>query len=369
MGIEKAFLVGVAAGRTKTSTAREHMEELQRLVETSGAEVVDSALQRLPAINPSTLIGTGKLVEIGEQCAEQCIDLLVFDEDLTGSQVRNIEKLIPNIKILDRSGVILDIFANHARTAESRIMVEIAQLEYLYPRLTRAWTHLSRQVGGIGTRGPGETQLEVDRRLVQKRVGELKRKLVKIENSRNLQAVRRNSSFHVGVVGYTNAGKSTLTNRLTSANVLVEDKLFATLDSTTRRLYLNPTLSVLLSDTVGFIRKLPHHLVASFKTTLSVVSQADLVLHLIDGSAIDYLEHMEVTHHVLRGLCDEATPRLLVFNKSDLLSESLLNLLQSRHPEAVFISAGSGVGIESLRNRIAQEHELWKKQHYDYSTN
>ena len=352
MGIEKAFLVGVAAGRTKVSVAREHLAELQRLVETSGAEIVESALQRLPTINPSTLIGSGKLVEIGERCEELKIDLLVFDEDLTGSQIRNIERIIPKIKILDRSGVILDIFANHARTAESRIMVEIAQLEYLYPRLTRAWSHLSRQVGGIGTRGPGETQLEVDRRLVQKRVGELKRKLVKIENSRNLQAVRRNSTFHVGVVGYTNAGKSTLTNRLTSANVLVEDKLFATLDSTTRRLYLEPTLSVLLSDTVGFIRKLPHNLIESFKSTLDEVREADFLLHVVDASSRMIEDYIEVVNDTLEELGIEDTRKVLVFNKIDLVEPTRLMELKKEYPGALFVSGERGMGLDKLQARI-----------------
>jgi GTP-binding protein HflX len=238
-------------------------------------------------------------------------------------------------------------------------MVEIAQMEYTMPRLTNMWTHLCRQVGGIGTRGPGETQLETDKRLVRNRINDLRKKLKKIEKSRVAQASRRNSQFHIGVVGYTNAGKSTLTNNLTNAGVLVEDKLFATLDSTTRKLFLSNTTEVILSDTVGFIRKLPHHLVASFKSTLAVVKQADIVLHVVDGSALSYSDHMEVTTKVLKDLIDESVPHIIVFNKVDQITTEIEAKLSKEFDQALFVSALEDTGILSLKERLLMEAELW----------
>jgi GTP-binding protein HflX len=238
-------------------------------------------------------------------------------------------------------------------------MVEIAQMEYTMPRLTNMWTHLCRQVGGIGTRGPGETQLETDKRLVRNRINDLRKKLKKIEKSRVAQASRRNSKFHIGVVGYTNAGKSTLTNNLTNAGVLVEDKLFATLDSTTRKLFLSNTTEVILSDTVGFIRKLPHHLVASFKSTLAVVRQADVVLHVVDGSALSYSDHMEVTTKVLKDLIDESVPHIIVFNKVDQITTEVEAKLSKEFDQALFVSALEDTGILSLKERLLTEAELW----------
>jgi len=362
MGIkqERAVLVGVAAGRTKLAVAQEHLDELYRLAQTAEAEIVATFLQRLPSYNASTLIGAGKVAEIAASVKELEADLVIFDEDLSGSQIKNLEELLPGIKVLDRTGLILDIFARHARTAESRIMVEIAQMEYTLPRLTRAWTHLCRQVGGIGTRGPGESQLEVDRRSIRNRVLELKRKLKKIEKAREMQADRREDAFHVAIVGYTNAGKSTLTNRLTGAGVLVEDKLFATLDSTTRKLYLAPGKQVILSDTVGFIRKLPHHLVQAFRSTLGVVSSADCVLEILDSNTPDYKEHIEVTRHVLSTLVEATTPRILVFNKADAASEERLAELHLNYPEALQISALENMGIESLKERIIALTQIWE---------
>jgi GTP-binding protein HflX len=339
--------------------AKEHLAELERLADTAEAETVERVIQRMPKYNSSTLIGPGKLEEIRQLCDIHKASVVIFDDDLTGSQTKNIELVLKEVKVIDRSQLILDIFALHARTSESRIMVEIAQMEYTMPRLTNMWTHLCRQVGGIGTRGPGETQLETDKRLVRNRINDLRKKLKKIEKSRVAQASRRNSKFHIGVVGYTNAGKSTLTNNLTNAGVLVEDKLFATLDSTTRKLFLSNTTEVILSDTVGFIRKLPHHLVASFKSTLAVVRQADVVLHVVDGSALSYSDHMEVTTKVLKDLIDESVPHIIVFNKVDQITTEVEAKLSKEFDQALFVSALEDTGILSLKERLLTEAELW----------
>jgi GTP-binding protein HflX len=356
---ERAILVGAAAGKTSMRVAKEHLAELERLADTAEAETVERVIQRMPKYNSSTLIGPGKLEEIRQLCDIHKASVVIFDDDLTGSQTKNIEAVLKEVKVIDRSQLILDIFALHARTAESRIMVEIAQMEYTMPRLTNMWTHLCRQVGGIGTRGPGETQLETDKRLVRNRISDLRKKLKKIEKSRVAQASRRNSQFHIGVVGYTNAGKSTLTNNLTNAGVLVEDKLFATLDSTTRKLFLSNTTEVILSDTVGFIRKLPHHLVASFKSTLAVVKQADIVLHVVDGSALSYSDHMEVTTKVLKDLIDESVPHIIVFNKVDQITTEIEAKLSKEFDQALFVSALEDTGILSLKERLLMEAELW----------
>jgi len=359
---EKAILVGLATPRVRMPVAREHLKELERLTTTAEADVVATVIQNVQSFHAATMVGSGKLEEIRQLCVIHQADLVVFDDDLSASQARNIEKVLKDVKIIDRSGIILDIFARHARTSESRIMVEIAQLNYLLPRLTRAWTHLSRQVGGIGTRGPGETQLEVDRRLVRNRVTELKKKLKKIENARMAQADRRNQTFHLAVVGYTNAGKSTLTNRLTKADVLAEDKLFATLDSTTRKLFLAPGKEVILSDTVGFIRKLPHHLIASFKSTLSVAGEANVILQIIDASAPDYQDHMEVTHEVLQELADESIPRIIVFNKCDLVPVEVQEEITAHYPEAILISASEKIGLELLRDTIESLYDAAQQE-------
>lgn len=356
---EKCILVGVAAGRVKLDQAHEYLDELERLADTAEAEVVDRVIQKVAKYNASTLVGSGKLEEIRQLCIEHDAHLVIFDDDLSGSQAKNIEAILEEIKVIDRSALILDIFAKHARTRESKIMVEIAQMEYTMPRLTNMWTHLSRQVGGIGMRGPGESQLETDKRLVRNRVADLRKHLKKIEKDRKAQAARRNSSFHIATVGYTNAGKSTLTNRLTNAGVLVEDKLFATLDSTTRKLFLTPQHEVIVSDTVGFIRKLPHHLVASFRSTLGIVAQADLIMQVVDASATDYKDHIAVTEKVLGGMLDEEIPTLLVLNKCDALNEAQIEDFEFQYPDAVMISATENLGIEQLKTRLVKESEQW----------
>lgn len=360
---ERAILVGISTPKLRGRLALEHLEELRRLAETAGAEVVETFMQNLQAFNPSTLIGEGKIEEIRQALENQKVKMLVFDEDLSGSQVRNLENRLPGIKVLDRTGLILDIFAKHAITAESRLMVEIAQLQYIMPRLTRAWTHLCRQHnGGIGTKGPGETQLETDRRLIRNRIRDLKKKLQKIESARDRAAEKRYDIFHVGIVGYTNAGKSTLTNRLTGADVYVENKLFATLDSTTRKLYLGNGNSIILSDTVGFIRKLPHHLVETFRSTLGIAAHADCLLEVVDASALDYKEHLEVTQKVLSSIVDETIPRILVFNKAESASKERREELLANYPDALQISALENIGSEALRLKFIDLWNVWAKK-------
>ena len=360
---ERAILVGISTPKLRGRLALEHLEELRRLAETAGAEVVETFVQNLQAFNPSTLIGEGKIEEIRQALENQKVKMLVFDEDLSGSQVRNLENRLPGIKVLDRTGLILDIFAKHAITAENRLMVEIAQLQYIMPRLTRAWTHLCRQHnGGIGTKGPGETQLETDRRLIRNRIRDLKKKLQKIESARDRAAEKRYDIFHVGIVGYTNAGKSTLTNRLTGADVYVENKLFATLDSTTRKLYLGNGNSIILSDTVGFIRKLPHHLVETFRSTLGIAAHADCLLEVVDASALDYKEHLEVTQKVLSSIVDETIPRILVFNKAERASKERREELLANYPDALQISALENIGTEALRLKFIDLWNVWAKK-------
>lgn len=360
---EKAILVGIVTPKERRSSAEEHLEELGRLAETAGAIVTRKFLQRVQAFNPATLIGEGKVSEIRNALEEDSAGLVIFDEDLSGSQVRNLEKRLPGIKVLDRTGIILDIFAKHAITAESRLMVEIAQLEYLVPRLTHAWTHLSRQAGGrgIGMNGPGETQLETDRRIIHRKIQDLKRKLEKIEGARKRQAMRRSEIFQVGIVGYTNAGKSTLTNRLAKSNVYVRDQLFATLDSTMRKLYVGDGRFILLSDTVGFIRKLPPHLLATFKSTLGAASNANLILDVVDATASDYMEHLEITHRILEELIVPEIPRIIVFNKSEAATPDRRAELLANFPEALQISAKENIGMESLRQAIIQKMCAWEE--------
>ncbi len=360
---EKAILVGVVTPKVRRSAAEEHLDELKRLSETAGAVVTRTFLQRVQSFNPATLIGEGKVSEIKNALEEDAAGLVIFDEDLSGSQVRNLEERLPGIKVLDRTGIILDIFAKHAITAESRLMVEVAQLEYLVPRLTHAWTHLSRQAGGrgIGMNGPGETQLETDRRIIHRKIQELKRKLEKIEGARERQAVRRSEIFQVGIVGYTNAGKSTLTNRLTKSNVYVKDQLFATLDSTMRKLYVGDGKFILLSDTVGFIRKLPPHLLATFKSTLGAASNANFILDVVDATANDYAEHLEITHKILEGLVAPEIPRLIVFNKAEAATPERRAELLAHFPEALQVSAKENIGMESLRQVLVQKMLAWEE--------
>lgn len=348
---ERAIVVGIELPQQRD--AENHIKELRDLAWTAGAEVVAQVIQKREKIEPRTIVGAGKITEIAQMVQELECQLVIFDEELTGSQAKTIEAEV-KCKVLDRSGLILDIFARNVRTAESRIQVEVAQLNYLMPRLTRAWTHLSRQVGGIGTRGPGETQLEVDRRLVRKRIGDLKKKLLKMESIRAAQHTNRIPTFHISLVGYTNAGKSTLMNLLTGSSVLVENKLFATLDATTRKIVLQGHQNAVLSDTVGFIRKLPHHLVESFKSTLSVVKHSSCIVQVIDVSDESYLSQMEVTNSVLSDLGVDEIPRILAFNKVDMLEEKELSKLKLAWPKATYISALKNSGIEDLKKQLSE---------------
>ncbi|HCV42280.1 MAG TPA: GTPase HflX, partial [Bacteroidetes bacterium] len=280
---ERAILIGVATRESPRGKVEDYLQELALLADSAGADVVLKVIQERQNIDAAFYIGSGKADELAFLVEEKRIDLVVFDDDLSAVQVRNLEKLV-KCKIVDRSGIILDIFASRARTSEAKTQVELAQLQYMLPRLTRQWTHLSKQFGGIGTKGPGETQIETDRRAIRHKISHLNTKLKRIAKERAEQRKGRENFPRVALVGYTNAGKSTLLNWLSKADVLVEDRLFATLDSTVRLVSLSPAHKILLSDTVGFIRKLPHHLVASFKSTLEEVAEADILLHVVDVS-------------------------------------------------------------------------------------
>ena len=355
---ERAILVGVAKRDIPLRRTKEHLEELARLADTAGADVVEKIMQRRDSLDAATVVGQGKVKEISVLAMQLKADLVIFDEDLTGSQIKNLEKEI-TCKILDRSGIILDIFARHARTADAKIQVEVAQLEYSLPRLTNAWTHLSRQAGGvgIGMKGPGETQLETDRRLVRKRIADLKKKLEKMDGIRGAQHDRRIPLFHASLVGYTNAGKSTLMNSLTQAGVLAVDRLFATLDPTTRQLFLGRQRKAVLSDTVGFIRKLPPGLVSSFRSTLGVVSQASCIVNVVDATSSDREEQMEITAKVLSDLGVAEIPQITVFNKIDLLDPEHLEVLREHHAGAVFVSAERRLGLDDLRAHLGEWHD------------
>ena len=327
------------------------------LTQTAGAEVTDTLRQRRDAIHPGTFLSKGKLEQVEERTRNGDIDLVIFDDDLTPAQVRSLETRLQK-KVLDRSEVILAIFAEHARTREARLQVELAQLEYLLPRLTRMWGHLSRQQGGIGTRGPGETQLEVDRRRVRTKIAILKRKLEEVDKERRVQRARRHTVHRTALVGYTNAGKSTLMNALTGSSVVAEDKLFATLDATTRRLRLTSGDVTLLTDTVGFIRKLPHHLVAAFRSTLQEVVEADLLVHVIDASSPAVREQIAEVDRVLGEMGATDRPRVLALNKSDIADETELAGLRVAHRDAVVCSAARGEGLDELRSAIQEQVAL-----------
>ncbi len=338
---------------------RDSLEELSELAQSAGGEVVGDGLQKMAAPCASTYIGKGKADEFAAHCREADVDTVIFDDELTPAQSRNLEKVF-NCKVLDRTTLILDIFAQRARTREGKLQIELAQLQHLLPRLTGFWGHLSRQKGGIGMRGgEGETQLETDRRRVQDRIARLARDLEAVRRQRATQrnARQRNHFALASIVGYTNAGKSTLLNRLTGAEVLAEDKLFATLDPTTRRLRLATNQSVLLTDTVGFIRKLPHGLVAAFKATLEEVVQADLLIHVVDISHPQAAEQIQSVETVLGEIGAEGKPTLMVFNKVDQLNGSRDGLTRflEHYPRGVALSAATGEGIPALLAELGSQ--------------
>jgi len=374
--VEKGFLVGVELkGKRHLWRVEDSLEELAQLARTAGIEVVGSAIQRLDSPNPATYIGTGKVEEVLTWKKELGYDVLIFDDELRPRQQRNLEQEV-DVKVLDRTALILDIFASHARTKEGRLQVELAQYEYRLPRLTRMWTHLSRQgVGGVGLRGPGETQLESDRREIGRRIADLKKQLEEVRVHRQHYRSRRKKAAIpvVGIVGYTNAGKSTLLNALAGSDVLVEDKLFATLDPTTRRVELPDGKAALFTDTVGFIHKLPTQLVAAFRATLEEINEADLLLHVVDITHPNVREQSVTVERVLRELGAEDKPMITALNKIDLLVEETpqaeeteageaddtpsctvdrIEDMVADYPNCVAISAAEGIGLDRLLERV-----------------
>jgi len=351
---EKALLIGVIHGELDEQIVEDHLDELRLLAITAGAEVVGNITQKLSRINPSFFIGTGKAEQIISQAKELGVSLIIFDDELSPAQLKNFINLAKDVKVIDRGALILDIFRQHAQTKEAQTQVELAQLEYMLPRLSKAWSHLERQMGGIGTRaGAGETQIEVDRRLIRTRISKLKRDLIKIEKERETQSKRRGNEFKVALVGYTNAGKSTLMNAISGANVFVEDKLFATLDTTIRSVELNTSHKILLSDTVGFVRKLPHHLVATFKSTLKEVVDADLILLVLDASSTQVVEHYNTIVEVLKELGAERHQTVVIMNKIDRENAAKqLNFLKRKFPEGIYLSALNNLRINKLTQKI-----------------
>lgn len=369
---ERAILVSVIHNRQDRELVGEYLDELALLADTAGAEVLERIVQEKYTIDPAFFIGKGKVDYLARQVADLDGDLIIFDDDLSPAQARNLEEAC-NTKIIDRSGLILDIFARHAKTREAKTQVELAQLQYLLPRLTRRWTHLSRQAGGvgIGLRGPGETQLEVDRRAIRKRIALLTKELATIEKQRDLRRRRRSDLFNVALMGYTNVGKSTLMNALTSSDVFVEDRLFATLDATVRLMDHTGDQKILLIDTVGFVRKLPHHLVASFKSTLEETREADLLIHLVDCSHPHFLDQMNVIHGVIKELKIDDRPVITVFNKIDLVEDkSRLRELKQEFTGCLLISAQRGLFVDELRReiiRLATEQSITANIQIDLS--
>ncbi|MDP6042199.1 MAG: GTPase HflX [Candidatus Latescibacteria bacterium] len=350
---ERGLIVGLVLPDVSLREAQDTLDELTLLADTAGVEVVEQVLQERQQIEPAYFIGRGKAEEIAEWVKEHNVQAVIFDDDLSPAQTRNLETMI-EVKIIDRSRLILDIFASRAKTREAQTQVELAQLVYMLPRLTRQWTHLSRQAGGtggggVGTRGPGETQLEVDRRATRYRITILKQALARISKQRAIARKQRGDIFQAALVGYTNAGKSTLMRALSGADVFIENRLFATLDSTTRRISLGYNREILLSDTVGFIKKLPHHLIASFRSTLEEAIEANLLLHVVDASHSACEEHMTTVTEVLSELEVADNPTMLVFNKSDLIERETRAYLTHQYPEAVWVSAHTGEGLDDLR--------------------
>ena len=357
---EKVLLVGIYSLSSEKFQAQEHLEELALLTYSAGGIPVAKILQQRNRPDVNSYVGKGKLNEINGQINALGVKTIIFDDDLSPTQIRNVEK-VTNAKVLDRSALILDIFASRAQTAAAKTQVELAQLQYLLPRLTRYWTHLSRQSGGIGTKGPGETQIETDRRIISQRIGVLKSKLEKLDKQRTTQRKSRDQMTRVSLVGYTNAGKSTLMNALTNSCVFAENQLFATLDSTVRRHQLK-SQEILLSDTVGFIRKLPHHLVQSFKSTLDEVREADLLIHLVDGSSKMVHEYIEVVQQTLKELKSNKKQTLLVFNKVDRIDDEQHEMLRAEYPSALHISSVRGIGLSQLEEAIEQKIESQYRQ-------
>jgi len=381
---ETAVLVGVINQGQSQELANDYLEELAFLAETAGAEIRAVYTQRLDAPHPKTFIGSGKLGQVKEFVREEEVDMVIFDDELSPSQLRNIEREL-NCRILDRTNLILDIFAGRAQTAHAKTQVELAQYQYLLPRLTRMWSHLERQRGGIGLRGPGETEIETDRRIIRDRIARLKVQLTKIDKQMMVQRKNRGKMVRVALVGYTNAGKSTLMNLLSKSKVFAEDKLFATLDTTVRKVVVE-NLPFLLSDTVGFIRKLPTHLVESFKSTLDEVREADILMHVVDISHPNFVEQIQVVESTLEELGGGEIPVMMVFNKTDAYTyvqkeeddltpyqRDNLSLNDQKkewigaHPEALFISALKKDKIDELKDQLYQKVKEIHVKRYPYN--
>ncbi len=366
---QKGILIGTFSSKQPREKAEEYLEELRFLAETAGVETKKIFLQRIERPNPAYFIGKGKLEEIKRYAVANDIDIIIFDDELTPTQQRNIDTLLKK-RIIDRTNLILDIFARRAKTAHAKAQVELAQYQYLLPRLTGLWTHLERQKGGIGLRGPGEKELETDRRIVQKIISRLKDKLKKVDKEKAVQRSNREGFMRVAFIGYTNVGKSTLMRILSKTDVFAENKLFATLDTTVRRINYNDT-SYLLSDTVGFIRKLPHSLIESFKSTLDEVREADLLLHVVDISHLSYEEQIETVNKTLVEINAADKPVIYVFNKVDLIegfdNKIIKNLEASwlaKSEKSVFVSAKTGLNIDKLRHTIYEEVKNMKKEKF-----
>ena len=383
---EKAVLVGLITPQQNEMKANEYLDELAFLADTAGAVVVKKFLQRIDQPNRATFVGTGKLQEIAQYVEENEIGLVVFDDDLSAKQVSNIEKELKT-KILDRTSLILDIFAKRAQTASAKMQVELAQYRYLLPRLTRMWTHLERQRGGIGMRGPGETQIETDRRIILDKISLLKQKLKELDTQFTVQRKNRGKLTRIALVGYTNVGKSTLMNLLSKSDVFAENKLFATLDTTCRKVVIE-NLPFLLSDTVGFIRKLPHHLVESFKSTLDEVRDADILVHVVDISHPQFEEQIEIVNKTLQEVCDAADKEMiLVFNKIDAftyvkkdeddltprtkenipLEELKDTWMAKMEKNCVFISAKKKQNIEELKSLLYEKAKAIHQARFQYN--
>lgn len=386
---ESCVLVGVISSDITEALAHEYIDELEFLAMTAGAVTKKKFLQKMPMPNSKTYVGSGKLEEIKEYVKENDIDLVIFDDELSPSQLRNIERFL-EMKILDRNNLILDIFASRARTSHAKTQVELAQLQYLLPRLTRMWTHLERQKGGIGMRGPGETQIETDRRIIQQKISLLKQKLQSIDKQMAIQRGNRGQLVRVALVGYTNVGKSTLMNLLSKSEVFAENKLFATLDTTVRKVVIH-NLPFLLTDTVGFIRKLPHQLVESFKSTLDEVREADLLVHVLDISHPGFEDHYNVVNETLSEIVPEGDkPTIVVFNKIDAYKENVPEedledwekdpnagvpledlkktwMSKLNDKKCVFISATNKENIEELKEVIYEEVKEIFKVRYPYN--
>lgn len=348
---ERVLLVAVVDSKTQRWRVIQSLEELASLTKTAGGVVIENLMQVRHRFNPATLLGTGKAQELAVISEQLEIDLLIFDGELTAAQIRNIEDIV-RVRVIDRTTLILDIFSKHARTKEAKLQVELAQLEYRLPRLVGMGLEYSRLGGGIGTRGPGERKLEVDRRRIKERIATLKRMLKKIEHSKEVQRKRRVDIPKIAVVGYTNAGKSSLVNALTHSKLLTSEQLFSTLDSNTKVLFVPPKYKMLISDTVGFLKNLPHDLIASFHATLAEVLEADVLIHIVDATAEDLEEKIATVNSVLEELHAGTKHSVLVFNKIDRLFDEERERFERKYPRAMFVSAVKNLGLDLLRDNL-----------------